>query len=179
MTDLLIKAALAAAVAAGLWLGVINPYNNWVSVPRIEKALEAERAVEAPKLQAALDDAASAKSTIAAMNRKASGEKDKRTKEANERTAKYDAVVALNKKLFADFNAALLSKSELNDRLRNIESQYSDSAINTSDSGFTKRLGAAYAQCEQDVTALLNTASEQNERAAKAEAGLAALTLAK
>ena len=135
MTDIIIKAALAAAVAAGLWLGVINPYNNWVSAPRIEKA--------------------------------------------NEKTAKYNAVVALNKKLFADFNAALLSKSELNDRLRNTESQYSDSAINTSDSGFTKRLGAAYAQCEQDVTALLNTASEQNERAAKAEAGLAALTLAK
>lgn len=177
MTDIIVKAAIAAAIAAGLWFGIISPYNNWVSEPRVMKALKDERAVEAPKLKAALDDAAAAKNTIASMNKAALDEQAKQTKEANEKTAEYNAVVALNKKLFADFNAAMLSKSELDGRLRNIESQYSDGETGTSASGFTKRLGAAYTQCEQDVTALLITASEQNERAAKAEAGLAALTL--
>ena len=171
-----VQYALASlAAAALLWFGVINPYNKYVSAKAVAVALEEERAFTVPKIANLEAAVAELDLTIANMHNVAELEKSKQLKAANEKTIQYNAVVKQNKELFARFNAAMLSKSELDDRLRDITEQSSSSAANTSDSGFTKRLGAAYAQCESDVSGLLETASSANERAAKAEAGLRAL----
>lgn len=165
----------AGAVVAGLWFGVISPYNNYVSDKKVAAALAHERAEVKPKIDRLESDLRDSRREISTLNAIAEEEKSKQLKAANEKTIQYNAVVKQNKELFAKFNAAMLSKSELADRLRDITEQSSSSAANTSDSGFTKRLGAAYAQCESDVSGLLETASSANERAAKAEAGLRAL----
>jgi len=163
------------AAAALLWFGVISPYNNYVSAKAVAAALEEERAKTEPFIAELKADILERDGIITNMNAAAELEKSKQLKAANEKTIQYNAVVKQNKELFARFNAAMLSKSELADRLRDITEQSSGSATNTSDSGFTRRLGAAYAQCESDVSGLLETASSANERAAKAEAGLRAL----
>jgi hypothetical protein len=159
------KIVAAALVAGALWFAW-HEFKVWVSAPMVAAAVQAEQAKTAPVIKQ-LEEA------LAAQKAAAIEEKTKQTKAANEKTVQYNAVVKQNKELFAKFNAAMLSKSELADRLRNITEQ--SSAASTSDSGFAKRLGEAYAQCESDVSGLLTTASEQNERAAKAEAGLTAL----
>lgn len=172
----------AGAAAALLWFGVIDPYNKYVSAKAVVAALVKERAEVKPKIdrlelqiKTLKQSVADREKIIGDMNTAAELEKSKQLKAANEKTIQYNAVVKQNKELFAKFNAAMLSKSELDDRLRNITEQSSSSSTSTSDSGFTKRLGAAYAQCESDVSGLLETASRTNERAAKAEAGLKAL----
>ena len=184
----LFKALAALVVAGAMWWAWVE-FKEWVSAPAVVVALEEERAFTVPKIAnleatVAERDATIAErdgtiaerdATIASMNRVAELEKSKQLKAANEKTIQYNAVVKQNKELFAKFNAAMLSKSELDDRLRNITEQSSGSAASTSDSGFTKRLGAAYAQCESDVGGLLETASRTNERAAKAEAAVRAL----
>lgn len=167
--------AFRIVVVALLWFGVINPYNNYVSAKKVAAALEKERSFTVPKIANLKAKVAELDLTIANMHGIAELEKSKQLKAANEKTILYNAVVKQNKELFARFNAAMLSKSELTDRLRDITEQSSGSAANTSDSGFTKRLGEAYTQCESDLSGLLETASSANERAAKAEAGLRAL----
>lgn len=172
----------ALGVVALLWFGVIDPYNKYVSAKAVVAALVKERADVKPKIDGLESQIKTLKQSVADrekiivdMSSAAELEKSKQLKAANEKTIQYNAVVKQNKELFARFNAAMLSKSELADRLRDITEQSSSSSANTSDSGFTRRLGAAYAQCESDVSGLLETASSTNERAAKAEAGLRAL----
>lgn len=165
----------ALAIVAGAWFGIIQPYSNYASAKKVASALEEERAFTVPKIANLEATVAELDLTIANMHDVADLEKSKQLKAANEKTIQYNAAVKQNKELFAKFNAAMLSKSELDDRLRNITEQSGGSSTGTSDSGFTKRLGAAYAQCESDVSGLLETASRTNERAAKAEAGLKAL----
>lgn len=174
-TSWLFRGVAAVAVVAAVWFGIINPYNNYVSAKKVAAALKEERAFTVPKIANLEATVAERDATIASMNQAAETEKSKQLKAANEKTIQYNAVVKQNKELFAKFNAAMLSKSELDDRLRNITEQSSGSATGTSDRGFTKRLGAAYAQCESDVSGLLETASRTNERAAKAEAAVRAL----
>ena len=165
----------SVVLVAGVWFGIISPYNNFVSTKKVNAALKVERAKTEPVIKRLAEWVVARDATIDGMNKAAEREKSKQLKAANEKTIQYNAVVKQNKELFAKFNAAMLSKSDLTDRLRNITEQSSSGATNTSNSGFVKRLGEAYAQCESDVSLLLETASRTNERAAKAEAGLRAL----
>lgn len=173
-TNWLFRGLAALVVAGAVWWAWAE-FKEWVSAPAVVAALEEERAFTVPKIANLEATVAERDATIASMNRVAELEKSKQLKAANEKTIQYNAVVKQNKELFAKFNAAMLSKSELDDRLRNITEQSSGSAASTSDSGFTRRLGAAYDQCESDVGGLLETASRTNERAAKAEAAVRAL----
>lgn len=162
--------ALTGLVAFG-----VHKYNVSVSAKHVAAALVKERAETAPRIKLLQDGLAKERATIASLNQTALDEKTKQLKVANENTIQYNAVVKKYTEVFAKYNAAFLAKSDLADRLRNITEQSSSGSTNTSDSGFTKRLGTAYAQCESDVGGLLETASRANERAAKAEAGLRAL----
>lgn len=115
------------------------------------------------------------KDDIGAMNAAAETEKSKQLKEANEKTLKYNAVVKQNREYYAKLNAAILSRTELDNRLRNITEQSGGGATCTGDSGFTRRLGTAYAQCEQDLSESIESARRANENLGKAVAAIRAL----
>ena len=119
------------------------------------------------------------KTDIGKMNAVAETEKSKQLKEANEKTAKYNAVVKQNKALFAKVAADSLSRTELDDRLRVITQQATEqssrSAACTSDGGLSGRLGEGYAQCERDLSEALETTRRANENLGKATAAIRAL----
>jgi hypothetical protein len=99
------KLVAAAAVVAAVWFAW-HEFKVWVSTPMVAAAVQAEQARTAPVIKRLEDE-------VAAQNAAATAEKAKQTKVANEKTIQYNNVVKQNKELFAKFNAAMLSKSEL------------------------------------------------------------------
>ena len=177
-----ILAAIAGLFPARLWIYLaiaaavftLGGTSAWkVQASRIDR-IEAQHTKAVGELKAEVQ---SKESTIAQMNALARLESEKLKKVAHEKTIQYQAEVAKNKELFARFNAAMLSKSELDKRLSDIESQYRLDSTSTSASGFSKRLGAAYSQCERDLSEALDAASRANQGLANATAGLRALQI--
>jgi hypothetical protein len=180
----------AGAVVAGLWFGVISPYNNYVSAKAVAAALEEERAKTEPvfKELTANFNALSQnfkdiennviQSRLAAA-KAADTAIEKEKYRADQATSRYKQQVSLSKEWAADRQAVMVVFNELPDSMWSVEDIIAASDSNHTGGirfgGYVKRLGQRYQSCERDLKRAIETAGRAVDRAAERGAAVEAL----
>lgn len=194
MTDIIIKAMIAAGIAAGVWFGIINPYNNWIRKPAVEAALVQERAVTTPvfndlttNFNGLTKQFKTIETNIIETRKQAKADADaaiaKEKFRADQATSRYQSQVRLNKEWATERQAIYVDFTKLPDSMWNLADI---SAATVADdcggasgvclSGYVRRLFKRYESCERDLNRALATAARAVDRAAERGAAVEALT---
>jgi hypothetical protein len=142
----------AGVVVAGLWVGVISPYNNYVSAKKVAAALVKERAktdLVFKELTANFNTLKGAFENIAAAS---NAERDKRKAEIDAKTKELKNALTQNKTFKAELTRLHGDLAGFNSVLDTITAN-NNSATGASASTRLKRLGAAHTQCEKEYRA--------------------------
>lgn len=161
-------------VLAGLWFGVISPYNNWVTDKAVESALADERAEKQPVIDKLAKWVADRDKIIEAKDKAFKTEHDRQKEEAKGKQKLYAKVLEQNAKLSKLQNAAIASPEFVADGVRELTAASGDSTC-AADSDDRRRLGAAIAQCETDLNRQLRATETATDIATKALAAARAL----
>lgn len=179
------------AVAAGLWFGVVSPYNNYVSAKKVIKAEAKKDAYYLPIIEDFTKKFKKQTTTFNDLTTQVINDRLNATSAANAaiaqerlnaslKTSKYLSEISVLKaeasQLRADRAAAA---SGLAERLR-----YATQPLAAGDSSgqqgvrlssYTDGLSRLYGQCEKDIGLLIDTAAGALDRLGEAEAAVRAL----
>lgn len=157
-----------ATVVAGLWFGVVRPYNNYVSAKAVDKALNAERAVSVPLIEGL-------HSKVANMEAASKAEALRQRAVINLKTKEYQNAIAQNKLFKEELDSQRSSDADF-ERLLNTINDH-DRAAGTGISDRFERLKTAHEQCERDLRYSAETSAGTLERLGAAIAAIDALKL--
>jgi uncharacterized protein YhaN len=138
----------AGVVVAGLWFGVISPYNNYITAPAVAAALATERAETEPVFKELTANFNTLKGTFDNITAASNAERARRTAEIDTKTKELTNALAQNKNLKADL-AKLHGADADFQRLLDTIAANNNSATGASASSRLKQLGAAHQQCEK------------------------------
>lgn len=170
----------AIAVVAGLWFGVVSPYNNYVSAKKVIKAEAKKDDFYIPKLKAYEADFKGLTTQINQRIADTNAATEKKLlevkNEADRKTKLYRAELA-TQKLVSEQIANERAATDVKRLLDNIKTPACNgtSGQSATDSGGASRFRELYQQCESALDEANGDAAEAISRAAKAEAGLRAL----
>ena len=142
------RVLVALAVVAGLWFGIISPYNNYVSEKKVAAALKTERAKTEPVFKELTANFNALKGTFDNITTASNAERDRRKAEIDAKTKELTHALNQNKTLKADL-AKLHSLNADFDRLLDTIAANNNSATGASASTRLKQLSAAHQQCER------------------------------
>jgi hypothetical protein len=166
---------VAALIVAGILMFGWHVFKVAITKPAVEAALVKERAEVKPKIDALTAERDAAKSTIAEIVETSKAESARLKGIADAKTKQYQSTLIRIRDnsafMVADHKRTV---DELNDRLRDI-TERSVSAAAAGDSGFARRIGAAYEQCERDIAEAKSAAGRANQGLAEAIATIKAL----
>lgn len=171
------------AIVAGLWFGIISPYNNYVSTEKVAAALVKERATTTPAFNALTQQFKDIENNIIQTRKQAKSDADaalaKEQDRADKATAKYKDQVRLVKSMAVDRDAIYSQFNNLPDSMWDLEdisaAHDGSSAGIVSLSGYTRRLIKRYQSCERDLDTAIRTAAAAVDRAAVRGAAVEAL----
>lgn len=170
----------AIAVVAGLWFGVINPYNNYVSAKEVTKAEAKKDDFYIPKLKAYEADfkglTAQINQRIADTNAATAKKLLEGKHEADRKTKQYRAELATQKQVADQFRAdSRIELDSLRDSTKALAAGNGACGADTGNSGYANGLASRFASCARALTEAEDDLAEQLERADRAEAAVRAL----
>jgi hypothetical protein len=139
----------AIAVVAGLWFGVISPYNDYVSGKKVAAALEKERAITETILKELTTNFKTLQGTFENITAASNAERAKRKAEIDLKTKDLQNALAQNQTLKTDLANLRGADAEFN-RVLNTITANNHSATGASASARLIKLGSAYSQCEKE-----------------------------
>lgn len=138
----------ALGVAALLWFGVINPYNNYVSAKKVEAALADERAKTDPVFKELTATFTALQATFENITTASNAARDKRKAEIDAKTKELTHALTQNKTFKAELTRLHGDLAGFNSVLDAITAN-NNSATGASASTRLKQLGSAHTACER------------------------------
>lgn len=163
----------ALALAAGVWFGIVQPYNNYVSKKAVAAALVKERAITAPIIKRLGEWVAERDKEITAIKEASKAEARRQASQLEIKQKDYAHAIANTKTLKSRLDAMRGSDADF-ERLLNA-SPVNSSAGEASLGDRYERLEAAHQQCERDIRHAAETAAGTIERLSAAVAAIEAL----
>ena len=165
----------ALALVAGVWFGIVQPYNHYVSTKAVAAALVKERAITAPVIKRLGEWVAARDAKIEAIETASKAEALRQASQLEIKQKDYAHAIANTKTLKSRLDAMRGSDADF-ERLLNARTvNNSSSAGEASFSGRYDRLEAAHQQCERDIRYASETAAGTIERLSAAVAAIEAL----
>lgn len=146
------KALVVGTVAAGLWFGIVRPYNNFVSTKAVAAALVKERAITAPVIKRLGEWVAVRDAKIDAIETASNAERARQMAAVELKTKELKNALTQNKTFKAELTRLHGDIAGFNSVLDTITAN-NNRAAGASASARLKQLGAAHVQCEKEYRA--------------------------
>lgn len=138
----------ALALVAGVWFGIVQPYNNYVSAKKVAAALVKERAITAPIIKRLGEWVAARDAKIAAIESASNAERARQIAVVDLKDKELKNALTQNKALKIDLGKLRGADADFQ-RLLDTITAANNNASGASAGTRLKQLGSAHAQCEK------------------------------